>query len=118
MIKIIIKHKKKIIILSVFFIILYLLFSSRLRMLNLSTGEYIESLDSPNGDYTLKSYKCSGGATMDWFLRVEIVYNNKNKKMNVYYKYHESDSDMKWLDNETAIINGHRLNVFKDYIYA
>ncbi len=114
MIRIIKKHRKTFIIISVFFVIGYLLFFSRLRMLNLPTGECIESLDS---NYTLKSYKCSRGATMDWSLRVEVIYNNENKKMNIYYKYHESDSDMKWLDNETVIINGHKLNIFKDYIY-
>lgn len=49
-------------------------------MLNLPVGEYIASLDSPNKEYTLKSYKYSGGATMDWSLRVEVINNKTNKK--------------------------------------
>lgn len=84
-------------------------------MLNLPDGDYIDSLDSPNGEYTLKAYRYSGGATMDWSLRVEVVNNNTNKKINIYWKYHEKDADMKWIDNETVEINEVILNIHKDY---
>lgn len=58
--------------------------TTRIGMLNLPTGCYIASLDSPNGEYTLNSYRYSGGATMDWTLRVEVVNNKNGKKTNIY----------------------------------
>lgn len=54
--------------------------NTRLGMLNLPTGDYIDSLDSPNKEHTLKSYRYSGGATVDWSLRVEVVNNKTGKK--------------------------------------
>lgn len=84
-------------------------------MINLPTGDYINSVKSPNGKYTLNAYRYSGGATMDWTLRVEVVDNTNQKKKNIYWKYHESEADMKWLDAVTVQINGRKLNIHKDY---
>ena len=97
MIKKIEKYKKKIIVILIIMIFIYINFCSRFRMWHLPTGEYIESLESPNKEYTLNSYRYSGGATMDWSLRVEVVNNKTNKKINIYYKYHEKDADMEWI---------------------
>lgn len=91
--------------------------TTRLGMYHLPKGDYISSLDSPNKCYTLKSYRYSGGATVDWSLRVELVNNKTNKKTNIYYKYHESEANMKWINNEYVIINGVKLNIHKDYYH-
>jgi len=117
MMKIIKKHWKKILILLTFALICYINFCSRFRMVNLPEGEYLESLDSPNGEYTLKSYRYSGGATMDWSLRVEVVNNNTKKEYNIYWAYHEREAEMNWIDEETIIINGVQLNIHKDYYH-
>ncbi len=108
------KHWKKLFLL-ISVILIIIIFNSRLVMLNLPVGDYIDSLVSPNGEYTIKSYRYSGGATMDWSLRVEVVNNSTNKKNNIYWKYHEKDADMKWLDNNTVEINGIKLNIHKDF---
>lgn len=108
------KHWKKIILVIIILLIIFI-FNSRLIMLKLPTGEYIESLTSPNDEYTLKAYRYSGGATMDWSVRVEIVNNNTNKVVNIYWKYHEKDANMRWIDNENVEINGIKLNIYKDY---
>lgn len=84
-------------------------------MLNLPEGDYISSLNSLNNEYTLKPYRYSGGTTMDWSLRVEVIDNKTNKKYNIYWKYHEKDAVMNWLDEKTVEINGVKLNIFKDY---
>lgn len=118
MIRIIKKHYKKVLIILVLSTIIYLIFFSRLRMLNLPKGEYIESVVSPDGYYTLKSYRYGGKAIMDdWSLRVELVNNKTNKTINIYYKYHENESNIKWIDKQTVKINNNVLNIHKDYIY-
>lgn len=107
-----------IIILLFLFINWYRLVFTREKMNHLPTGEYLDSLDSPNKEYTLKSYRCNpGGATMDWFVRVEVVNNKTNETFNIYYVYHDYDADMKWLDNEMVKINGRKLNIHKDYVH-
>lgn len=108
------KHWKKL-VLFIFIAFIALFFNSRLVMLNLPIGDYVNSLNSPNGEYTLKAYRYSGGPTVDWSLRIEVINNSTSKKNNIYWKYHEKDADMKWLDNETVEINGIKLNIHKDY---
>lgn len=108
------KHWKKLLLL-ISVMLFFGLFNSRFVMLNLPTGDYIDSLDSPNGDYTLKAYRYSGGATMDWSLRVEVINNRTKKKTNIYWKYHEKDVDMSWIDSENVEINEVKLNIHKDY---
>ncbi len=114
MIEIIKKHNKKIIIICLI-MILYTACNSRLIMYGLPKGEYISSLASPNKNYILNAYRYSGGATMDWSLRVELENNKTKKKINIYYKYHQFKVDMKWIDNENVEINGIKLNIYKDY---
>jgi hypothetical protein len=33
---------------------------------------------------------------------------------NIYWNYHEESVNIVWIDNYTAIINGHKLNVLHD----
>lgn len=118
MTRIIKKIYKKLFIIIVLITVIYLIFFSRFRMLNLPTGEYIESVVSPDGSYTLKSYIYGGKGIMDdWSLRVELVNNKTNKIINIYYKYHENESNIEWIDKQTVKINNNVLNIHKDYIY-
>lgn len=116
MIKNIKKHWKKILFLLII-ITLYIYTNSKLVMINLPTGEYIESLSSPNNEYTLKSYKYSGGALQDWTLRVEVINNKTKEKTNIYWKYHENYAKMSWIDEETVKINNKILNIHKDFVH-
>ncbi|MFD1929711.1 DUF5412 domain-containing protein [Sporosarcina siberiensis] len=84
-------------------------------MNRLPTGEYLTEESSPDGKYTLKAYVANGGATTSYTIRGELNFNQKNKKpKNVYWNNKEDGADIKWLDNETVIINGHSLDVPKD----
>lgn len=115
MIKKIKKKKQKIFFIALCIFYLYLSFYSRARMWNLPKGEYISSLDSPNGKYVLNAYRYSGGATMDWSLRVELENKETKLKTNIYWVYHESDAKMQWIDNQTVKINETKLNIHKEY---
>ena len=81
----------------------------------LDVSQQTGSLVSPNGDYTLKSYKYSGGATVDWTSIVCIIENKTTKSKCIYTKYHEQDVDMKWNDNETVEINSIVLNIYNEF---
>lgn len=93
---------------------IFLLYKKLYNMDNLPAGDYLKSLDSPNHNYTLNAYRYSGGATMDWTLRVEVVNNKDGNCRNIYWNYHESEANMKWLSNEIVKINNKKLNVKMD----
>ena len=78
----------------------------------LPEGELMNSSVSPNGTYEIKIYLCNGGATVDYAIRGELVYENEAK--NIYWAYHEQDAEVEWLDNYTVKINDIILDVRYD----
>ncbi|MGE5395900.1 MAG: DUF5412 family protein [Chitinophagales bacterium] len=82
---------------------------------NLPKGDLLESYPSPDGQYTLNIYRTNGGATTDFAIRGEVIFNKLDRKpKNIYWEYHRDSADVHWVDNYTANINGHKLNVLKD----
>ncbi|MED1471756.1 DUF5412 domain-containing protein [Bacillus salipaludis] len=81
-------------------------------MSRLPKGDIISEVSSPEGTYTLKAYVSSGGATTDNAVLGELNFNKGNKKpKNIYWNYHEETANIKWVDENTVIINGHKLKV-------
>ena len=83
-------------------------------MTRLPKGDYLTEEKSSNGNYTLKAYVTSGGATTGYAVRGELVYNKEKKSKTVYWNYRESAADIEWIDNDTVVINGHTLNIPND----
>lgn len=84
-------------------------------MNRLPTGKYLTEETSPDGTYILKAYLVNGGATTSLSIRGELVFNNRNgKTKNIYWNYREDSADIEWIDDDTVLINGHRLNVPKE----
>ena len=83
-------------------------------------GEYISQSASPNGDYIVKIYRSSGGATTPFAIRGEVTYTKKifNKRKNIYWNYPQETAKVKWVNNKTVNISGHILNVKKDTFNA
>jgi len=83
-------------------------------------GEYISQSTSPNGDYIIKIYRSSGGATTPFAIRGEVTYTKKvfNKRKNIYWNYPQETAKVKWVNNKTVNISGHILNVKKDTFNA
>ncbi len=77
---------------------------------NLPTGELITESTSPNGEYTIKTYLCGGNATVDFSIRGELLIKSKNPQ-NIYWEYKTNKSIIKWLNNNTVVINGHEINL-------
>lgn len=101
-----------IVIVGLFLLLIYWAFYDTER---LPKGEFIASIDSPNNEYTVKLYKVNGGATVSYSIRGELNFNQKNRKpKNIYWNYREENAEVKWLDEDTIIINGHSLNVPND----
>ncbi len=83
-------------------------------MNRLPTGEYITEETSPNGTYTLKAYVSSPSLSAD-AVRGELIFNERNgKTKNIYWNYRESTAKIEWIDDDTVVIKGHRLNVPKE----
>ncbi|MDQ6600973.1 DUF5412 domain-containing protein [Bacillus salipaludis] len=81
-------------------------------MSRLPKGDKIAEESSPDGTYTIKAYVSSGGATTDNAVRGELNFNKENRKpKNIYWNYHEETAKINWINDNTVIINGHKLNV-------
>ncbi|TXK83964.1 DUF5412 domain-containing protein [Paenibacillus sp. N3.4] len=81
-------------------------------MNRLPTGDLIGQSTSPNGKYTINAYLSSGGATTDFSVRAELIFNkNSKKKKNIYWNYREENAYIVWIDNDTVRINGHDLKL-------
>lgn len=78
----------------------------------LPKGQLISEVESPNGLYTIKAYLSDGGATTSYAILGELNYNNeKRKPKNIYWNYKEKTVNIEWINDNTIMINGHRLNV-------
>lgn len=83
-------------------------------MNRLPTGKYITEETSPNGTYTLKAYVSSPSLSAD-AVRGELIFNERNgKTKNIYWNDRESTAKIEWIDDDTVVINGRRLNVPKE----
>lgn len=97
-------------------VILLLLFNHFFFSLHhLPEGEFLAEADSPNGEYTVKTYVSRSGATVADAVRGEVIYHQKNgKKKNIYWEYRESEAEISWIDETTISINSVELDVRKD----
>lgn len=107
--------KLSILLMPFLIIVIIIVFgNSRLAMKSLPKGDYLSSVDSLNGEYTLNAYLYDGcGATCAFTLRVELVNNITGEAKNIYWQYKESKATMKWIDDEIVEINGKKLNIEK-----
>lgn len=108
------RKRKFIIISGVIGIVLIgsIAFANTDSMSKLSKGEFLNEATSEDGAYTIKTYLCNGGLTTDFSVRGEVINNNSNKKSkNIYWDYHVNSSNIAWEDNDTVIINSHKIEL-------
>lgn len=104
-------NKKWIILIIIIIVIIY---NWIYNIESVSNGEYLDSLNSFDGIYTLKAYFIDGGSLSGDEIRVELVNNKNYKKKNIYLDYPKSTVNMKWIDENTVDINGKILNINDD----
>lgn len=111
------KKKKIIMVVVTIFIVIAIGFFGLVNtlfysMTRLPKGDYLSESTSSNGTYTIKTYLCNGGATVDYAVRGELITNTKNNKAkNIYWDYKVYKSDITWEDDDAVIINGHKINL-------
>ncbi len=98
--------------------ILILIFTINYFFFNINQlpeGQFLSKQESPNGDYSVKSYVSKSGATVADAVRVEVIYHQKkDRTKNIYWGYRESEAEIHWINNDTVSINGIELDVRKD----
>lgn len=75
-------------------------------------GELISSSTSSDGNYTVKAYKSSGGATTNWTIKGVVQDNNDSKKRVIYWDEAKSAHIM-WKDKNIVSINNKKIDVIK-----
>ncbi|WP_254778714.1 MULTISPECIES: DUF5412 domain-containing protein [unclassified Bacillus (in: firmicutes)] len=109
--------KKKIVFipLIIILVVAYGVYWAFFDMNRLPKGDYQTRADSPDGTYTVKAYVSNGGATTDYAVRGELIFNKENRRAkNIYWNYHEEYAQIEWKDEDTVVINGHELTVPQD----
>ncbi|ERI10618.1 DUF5412 family protein [Aneurinibacillus aneurinilyticus] len=72
-------------------------------------GKLVNEIKSPDKTYTAMVYWDES----DGALRVDAKKNILQNRM-IYWSWHETQTDVKWIDNYKIIINGKTLDVRKD----
>jgi hypothetical protein len=74
--------------------------------------DFVSQVTSPDSTYTIKAYISSGGATTDFAVLGELNFNKeKRKPKNIYWNYPEQKAKIKWIYENTFVINGHELTL-------
>lgn len=107
---------KKFFTLNCFFVVMILIsiFFTACSLKYLPHGELIDITVSPNNEYVVNAYLCSGNATTDFSVRCEVVDLKTNKSRNIYWNYHQEDVSWYWKSQDVIVINNIELNVLTD----
>lgn len=76
--------------------------------------EVLAEVLSPDGSSVITAYLTNGGATTDFGVLCEVRNTNDERKRNFYWQYHCSEAVVRWIDNETAEVNGVAVDVWED----
>lgn len=107
-----------IVMLIIFAVISGLIYYFNFSISRFKGGDLVVTSNSPDNEYTVNLYHDSRGMVGSDTVRGELVYESKitgwTKKKNIYWKYRETETDIRWRDNTTVVINGIPLDVRHD----
>lgn len=101
-----------VIIIAVIAVLLFV-FGPTIKESEREIGRY----DSPDGAYTIIAIETNGGATTSFGLICKLHRNNSKFSFDrkIFTEYPALELDVEWVDNDTVIINGKRIeNVLID----
>lgn len=110
--------KKKNIIISIIVLVIVILsygvYWSFFDMGRLPKDKFITEVQSQDGKYSIKAYVSESSLSAPALLG-ELNYKAEKKKpKNIYWNYKENKANIKWIDDVTVVINGHKLNILND----
>ncbi|MDD3392600.1 MAG: DUF5412 family protein [Bacilli bacterium] len=108
------KYKWLIIIFAIVLIVIGAIYYFDNSMNYLPKGEYLYSVEAPDKKFKVNAYFIDGGPISGDAIRVELVNTVNDNTKNIYWKYPISTVDIKWIDNETVVINDIKLNIYTD----
>ena len=108
-------RKKNILVLTIIFVTIgWGIFHFTMDTQSIPKGKLFKSVKSPNGKYIANAFYGQDNATVDFSVIVEIENIKNNKKKNIYFEYHCEEADIKWLSDKKIMINGRKLDIYKD----
>lgn len=83
---------------------------------NVPKGSLVQSVESPDGSYTLNTYISKNTLSSD-AARGELVNEKTLVKKTIYWNYPDSRLSVKWLNNNTVKIGSQTLHLDIDETY-
>ena len=81
------------------------------------TGKLIRTIESPNGDYKLKTYVQDGGSLSANAVRGELIHLKTSSTKTIYWNYPDNDPLVEWIDETTVKIGNQTLHIPKQETY-
>ncbi|WP_020060255.1 DUF5412 domain-containing protein [Bacillus sp. 123MFChir2] len=111
------KRKVGIVLLSMLIIGACFIYWQFFSLQGVPTGKLIRTIESPNGDYKLKTYFQDGGSLSLDAVRGELVHLKTNSSKTIYWNYPDADPLVEWIDETTVKMGNQTLHISKQETY-
>ncbi|WP_242217775.1 DUF5412 domain-containing protein [Bacillus cereus group sp. BfR-BA-01380] len=111
------KRKVGIVLLSMLIIGVGFVYWKFFSLQGVPTGELIRTIESPNGEYKIKTYFHDGGSLSADAVRGELVHLKTNSTKTIYWNYPDKDPFVEWLNETTVKIGDQTLHIPKQETY-
>ncbi|MGG0240904.1 DUF5412 domain-containing protein [Bacillus rhizoplanae] len=111
------KRKVAIILLSLFITGAGFVYWKFFSLQGVPTGKLIRTIESPNGDYQIKTYFHDGGSLSANAVRGELIHLQTNSTKTIYWNYPDEDPLVEWVDETTVKIGDQTLHIPKQETY-
>lgn len=111
------KRKVGIVLLSMLIIGACFVYWKFFSLQGVPTGNLIRTIESPNGDYKLKTYVQDGGSLSANAVRGELIHIKTNSTKTIYWNYPDNDPLVEWIDKTTVKIGNQTLHIPKQETY-
>lgn len=76
--------------------------------------EIVQEISSPDGANIITVYRNNGGATTAYAVLCSVKKQQSARERNFYWEDHCSEAEVQWLDDDTAVVNGRKLDVWTE----
>lgn len=101
-------------VLLLFLLVCLLVYWAFFDLQRIKGQELTGQVDSPDGNYTVMTYRNNGGATTGYAVLCRVRNNQTGREKNIYWQYHCESAHVQWEEEPYVVINGRRLNVEQD----